>query len=160
MSNILFSNWYLRVGAYTRTLRQILHLQGLWGIHFVCSFAIYTDVLHIFRMRSHLTGFLILQMINALDTNERKNYFPLLSRILVRNCEFSLFVDAIIMQFNKISAASCLAREMSVLKYGNRNLLFLSKSCNAVCHRTWKCLEFGSVYYYQHKRNYFLAFRV
>lgn len=93
-------------------------------------------------MYSHLTGFHILQMINAFDTNERKNYFPLLLRILVRNCEFSLLVDAIIMQFNKISAASCLAREMSVLKYGNRSLLFLPKSFNSVSHRTWKCLEF------------------
>lgn len=38
------------------------------GIHFVCSFTICTDVLQIFKMCSHLTGFLILQMINAFDT--------------------------------------------------------------------------------------------
>lgn len=38
------------------------------GTHFICSFTIYTNVLRMFKMCSHLTGFLILQMINAFDS--------------------------------------------------------------------------------------------
>lgn len=49
------------------------------------------------------------------------------------------------MQFNKTSAASCLARKMSVLKSGNGHLLFLFKSLISISHRTfgiWKCYLF------------------
>lgn len=58
---LTFKGWYL----YKNFASNIIP-PGLVQVFIL--FAHLPDVLHIFKMCSHLTGFLILQMINAFDT--------------------------------------------------------------------------------------------